>query len=173
MDAAQPAVATSPLVHGTPGFARSRRNRTRIRTPYKSASAKDGKSRRPSPRSIRNPPSQQNLSAVKSTGIKWTTKTASRGASVGTKLPLLPLSERRAREEKQAASSPELPNGDIAPDGGSAGREGRQFTVANVGNHGRIYLRYVTIAGSWGTMGSGGRSLNVSGVGLTGVVPPF
>lgn len=31
---------------------------------------------------------------------------------------------------------------DITPDGGSAGREGRQFTVANVGNNGRIYLRY-------------------------------
>ncbi|KAG9241024.1 hypothetical protein BJ878DRAFT_522787 [Calycina marina] len=30
---------------------------------------------------------------------------------------------------------------EIAPDGGSAGREGRQFTVANVGNNGRIYLR--------------------------------
>lgn len=27
------------------------------------------------------------------------------------------------------------------PDEGSAGREGRQFTVANVGNNGRIYLR--------------------------------
>jgi hypothetical protein len=33
---------------------------------------------------------------------------------------------------------------DITPDGGSAGREGRQFTVANVGNNGRIYLRYVS-----------------------------
>jgi hypothetical protein len=30
---------------------------------------------------------------------------------------------------------------DITPDGGSAGREGRQFTVANVGNNGKIYLR--------------------------------
>lgn len=30
---------------------------------------------------------------------------------------------------------------DIAPDGGSAGREGRHFTVANVGNNGKIYLR--------------------------------
>jgi len=30
---------------------------------------------------------------------------------------------------------------DITPDGGSAGREGRQFTVGNVGNNGRIYLR--------------------------------
>jgi hypothetical protein len=31
---------------------------------------------------------------------------------------------------------------DVTPDGGSAGREGRQFAVANVGNNGRIYLRY-------------------------------
>ena len=31
--------------------------------------------------------------------------------------------------------------GNIAPDGTSAGREGRQFTVAKVGNNGRIFLR--------------------------------
>lgn len=30
---------------------------------------------------------------------------------------------------------------DIVPDGLSGGREGRQFTVANVGNNGMIYLR--------------------------------
>ncbi|CAK7568553.1 MAG: Guanine nucleotide exchange factor lte1 [Sporothrix epigloea] len=30
---------------------------------------------------------------------------------------------------------------EIAPEGLSAGREGRQFTVANVGNNGRMYLR--------------------------------
>lgn len=30
---------------------------------------------------------------------------------------------------------------EVAPDGGSAGREGRQFTVAKVGNNGKIYLR--------------------------------
>ncbi|KAN0090356.1 hypothetical protein V8E51_018935 [Hyaloscypha variabilis] len=30
---------------------------------------------------------------------------------------------------------------DITPDGGSAGREGRQFTVGKVGNNGKIYLR--------------------------------
>jgi len=29
----------------------------------------------------------------------------------------------------------------ITPDGGSAGREGRQFTVAKVGNNGKIFLR--------------------------------
>ena len=32
---------------------------------------------------------------------------------------------------------------DAAPDGKSSGREGRQFTVANVGNNGKIYLRCV------------------------------
>jgi hypothetical protein len=42
---------------------------------------------------------------------------------------------RRARREA------EDPKHDITPDGGSAGREGRQFTVAKVGNNGKIYLR--------------------------------
>lgn len=37
-------------------------------------------------------------------------------------------------------------NQDIAPDNTAGGREGRQFTVANVGNHGRIYLRYVWLS---------------------------
>lgn len=49
------------------------------------------------------------------------------------------------RQEKHAASRAGGAGGevrvDITPDGGSAGREGRQFTVANVGNNGRIYLR--------------------------------
>jgi hypothetical protein len=42
---------------------------------------------------------------------------------------------RRARRDAEDGRT------DITPDGGSAGREGRQFTVANVGNNGRIYLR--------------------------------
>ena len=42
---------------------------------------------------------------------------------------------RRAKREAEGVKY------DITPDGGSAGREGRQFTVANVGNNGRIYLR--------------------------------
>ena len=42
---------------------------------------------------------------------------------------------RRAKREAEDAKY------DITPDGSSAGREGRQFTVANVGNNGRIYLR--------------------------------
>jgi hypothetical protein len=49
------------------------------------------------------------------------------------------------RQERHAASRPVGAGTevkvDITPDGGSAGREGRQFAVANVGNNGRIYLR--------------------------------
>lgn len=49
------------------------------------------------------------------------------------------------RQERNATSRPAGAGGevrvDITPDGGSAGREGRQFAVANVGNNGRIYLR--------------------------------
>lgn len=48
---------------------------------------------------------------------------------------------RRARREAEDGKL----HHDIVPDGGSAGREGRQFTVANVGNNGRIYLRYVIL----------------------------
>lgn len=44
-------------------------------------------------------------------------------------------SARRARNDLDEVKK------DIAPDGGSAGREGRQFTVAKVGNNGKIYLR--------------------------------
>ncbi|UNI19884.1 Guanine nucleotide exchange factor lte1 [Purpureocillium takamizusanense] len=58
--------------------------------------------------------------------------------------PLLPATERLSREEKallRPGREAEADKDDVAPDGSSAGREGRQFTVANVGNNGRIYLR--------------------------------
>ncbi|CAK7229342.1 Guanine nucleotide exchange factor lte1 [Sporothrix curviconia] len=60
---------------------------------------------------------------------------------------LLPATERKSQEENKLdrlAKKDVLDGSDkweIAPDGASAGREGRQFTVANVGNNGRIYLR--------------------------------
>ncbi len=59
---------------------------------------------------------------------------------------LLPVSEQKSQEENKldwrARKDADVePKWDITPDGGSAGREGRQFTVANVGNNGRIYLR--------------------------------
>lgn len=63
---------------------------------------------------------------------------------------LLPDASRKPREDDvrqenmkgtRRKGSKEEAKFDITPDGGSAGREGRQFTVANVGNNGRIYLR--------------------------------
>ncbi|TPX08881.1 uncharacterized protein E0L32_009699 [Thyridium curvatum] len=58
---------------------------------------------------------------------------------------LLPVTERKMQDgpktDKRVKKDTEGEKWDIAPDGSSAGREGRQFTVANVGNNGRIYLR--------------------------------
>ena len=55
-----------------------------------------------------------------------------------------PTSLRHAKNSKEVLRqrSANRGNKDVAPDGTSGGREGRQFTVANVGNNGRIYLRY-------------------------------
>ncbi|KAI5925546.1 hypothetical protein F4810DRAFT_55850 [Camillea tinctor] len=61
---------------------------------------------------------------------------------VGSK-PLVPRNERMigSRDGLRLGrnSDGDIPN--ITPDGGSAGREGRHFTVANVGKDGQIYLR--------------------------------
>jgi hypothetical protein len=59
---------------------------------------------------------------------------------------LLPVNERKSQEDNLSTwrakkGSQEDDKWDLTPDGGSAGREGRQFAVANVGNNGRIYLR--------------------------------
>jgi hypothetical protein len=65
-------------------------------------------------------------------------------ASAGSQTkPLLPLTERQSHEENlgRRRGKKDSRDEDITPDGGSAGREGRQFAVANVGNNGRIYLR--------------------------------
>lgn len=62
--------------------------------------------------------------------------------------PLLPAAERKLHMETTGSRSRKGSVADNArPDGPAdattAGREARQFTVANVGNNGRIYLRYV------------------------------
>lgn len=67
------------------------------------------------------------------------------------------LSERAGKKERQNSlrhvknstevlrqRSAQTGGGSITPDGASGGREGRQFTVGNVGNNGIIYLRYVS-----------------------------
>lgn len=70
---------------------------------------------------------------------------ASRSTLKSTPKPLLPFTERRSQEDKSLSRTKKEDDAEkweVAPDGSSAGREGRQFTVANVGNNGRIYLRY-------------------------------
>ena len=76
---------------------------------------------------------------------RWPGKAMGQASSASRRL--VPVTERKSQEEnvyrwhiKRESEGERL---DITPDGGSAGREGRQFTVANVGNHGRIYLRWV------------------------------
>ncbi|KAI1764873.1 ras GEF [Hypoxylon sp. FL1150] len=61
---------------------------------------------------------------------------------IGSK-PLVPVSERRigSHDGNNAKRETDGEKWNITPDGGSAGREGRHFTVANVGNNGQIYLR--------------------------------
>ncbi|KAL2759817.1 hypothetical protein ACRALDRAFT_2023935 [Sodiomyces alcalophilus JCM 7366] len=66
-------------------------------------------------------------------------------ASAAAAKPLVPITERRSQEDKnltlRTRGDGSCDKADITPDGGSAGRDGRQFTVSNVGNNGRIYLR--------------------------------
>ena len=64
--------------------------------------------------------------------------------------PVLASSPRRQRSIRRTKGSVEdlasraksQESKRISPDTGSLGRGGRQFTVGNVGNNGRIYLRY-------------------------------
>ncbi|CAJ2511399.1 Uu.00g070240.m01.CDS01 [Anthostomella pinea] len=60
-----------------------------------------------------------------------------------TSKPLLPASERRPAGQNvhKAKMDARSDKWNITPDGGSAGRGGRHFTVANVGNNGQIFLR--------------------------------
>ncbi|KAL7624204.1 Guanine nucleotide exchange factor lte1 [Parahypoxylon ruwenzoriense] len=58
-------------------------------------------------------------------------------------IPLVPVGERRSGGHDGIKTKGEVDSEkwNITPDGGSAGREGRHFTVANVGNNGQIFLR--------------------------------
>lgn len=139
MDAADPVTLTRPPRPGLSTSTSPRRNLTPTQPSPKRAGAKDGTTRRVSPRlassSAKDAPPPQ-----KPATTKWIAKAMTRGAYMTSK-PLLPLTERRSHEERKQREA-EGDRWDIAPDGSSAGREGRQFAVANVGNNGRIYLRY-------------------------------
>ncbi|CAM1509055.1 Fc.00g027940.m01.CDS01 [Cosmosporella sp. VM-42] len=108
---------------------------------------KDPRSKRTSPRSGAMGFTIANTS--KSNNSRTATTTTRIAPTSAAAKPLVPVTERksyegigsaaaRTRKESEAEGSNKW---DITPDGGSAGREGRQFTVSNVGNNGRIYLR--------------------------------
>lgn len=132
-----------PATHGQKiaeaGHEKSSRKQKAVKRTRKGSQPK-----RSSPRGLGSSGLKDGSSAPKSTATKWISKAITRGNSTNEK-PLLPLSERRSNEEKQHSRDrreTETDKWEVTPDGSSAGREGRQFTVSNVGNNGRIYLRY-------------------------------
>ncbi|OAR01774.1 hypothetical protein LLEC1_05144 [Akanthomyces lecanii] len=105
-------------------------------------------SKRSSPRAAEFPPllsSSSSAAAAFSSSAKPAAHRLLRKGSVG-KAPLVPLTEVRQYQHERSASrgaarETESEKWDTNPDNVSAARDGRQFAVANVGNHGRIYLR--------------------------------
>ncbi|KAG5929842.1 hypothetical protein E4U42_004362 [Claviceps africana] len=145
MDSVDPLAVTAPSVATLSASASPRLKdprRPRIQTPPQCAAGRDNKPRKASPLTPRAFPAKTTPTTAKTT-TKWISRNLARGPSAASK-PLLPLSERRYCSDK-GDTALRLDNGtatvEIAPDGTSAGREGRQFTVSNVGNNGRIYLR--------------------------------
>ena len=86
--------------------------------------------------------SREGASGNRETASTKTTTQTIRSKSIPGR-PLAPRVEHKPHEGKALAKrmGSESESWDITPDGGSAGREGREFTVANVGNNGQMYLR--------------------------------
>lgn len=85
---------------------------------------------------------------VTTTAMPTSAKSKIHPSPAGQSNPLLPVTERGSYGERLAGNKSKTEDHDdgkakwnMTPDGGSAGREGRQFAVWNVGNNGRIYLR--------------------------------
>lgn len=84
----------------------------------------------------------QEVEAQSKNGVAFSPALRATRAAELLKKKLLPEGVRKENANaRRAQREVEDVRNDIAPDGGSAGREGRQFTVANVGNNGKIYLR--------------------------------
>lgn len=81
--------------------------------------------------------------AKDTTPPKLSTK-VKRKPSTTTGRPIVPVTEQRSinRTLSIGRRDVEKDRWDVAPDGASAGREGRQFSVVNVGNNGKLFLRY-------------------------------
>ncbi|KAI0136873.1 RasGEF domain-containing protein [Xylariales sp. AK1849] len=122
------ATRTNPAIRQPPQRGLS----TRSQRTQKAGALREARSRRSPPRPMGR-------------GLDPSAKSKARLSPITAVKPLLPAAERRPAGEDgkvgKAKKEVEGEKWDITPDGGSAGREGRQFTVANVGNNGKIYLR--------------------------------
>lgn len=108
---------------------------------------RDQKLRRTTPRPVTDAESAYDSRTTRATPSRSATTKIYTPIATQSK-SLLPLAERKSQDGKlpsqtSTKASRDDAKLDITPDGGSGGREGRQFAVWNVGHNGRIYLRYV------------------------------
>jgi hypothetical protein len=146
MDTVNPQHSARPPGHDATAPPTLQEVTPKTRTSPKRA-AKDARPTRTSPKLL-GASGKKDASPLKSTTNRLMGRAIARTAPAAGK-PLLPVTERRSHEDKlgsRGKREADTDKWDIAPDGSSAGREGRQFTVANVGNNGRIYLRQVSPA---------------------------
>lgn len=154
MDSIDPLAVTRPSIPNLSASASLKLKgprRTRTQTTAKCAASRDEKPRKASPLPPRALPSKPSHTAAKNTTTRWISRTFTPGSSAISK-PLLPLSESRCPSDKRGTdlrTETDSETVEIAPEGTSAGRTGRQFAVSNVGNNGRIYLRYGFVLTPW------------------------
>ncbi|KAI1156553.1 hypothetical protein F4825DRAFT_261620 [Nemania diffusa] len=114
-----------------------RSNQSLHESPKRNAAARNQKLRRvlgQEVRTRRSPPLG---------GVADRTQPGARTSPITSPRPLLQTSERRLAEQGRSNinKSPEGDKWSPSVDGGAGGREGRHFTVANVGSNGQIFLR--------------------------------
>lgn len=139
MDAAEP-----PLVAARPSYGMRSRPSTKRRKvpPLKTSQITAQGAGTQDDNSGKSPPSAGISDAKDASPPKPPTKVMRKASTTGR--PIVPLTEQKSldRTLSRGKRDGESDGWDIAPDGASAGRQGRQFTVANVGNNGKLFLRY-------------------------------
>lgn len=139
MDAAEP-----PLVAARPSYGMRSRPSTKRRKvpPLKTSQTTSQVAGTQDDNNGKSPASGHISNAKDASPPKPSTKVMRKASTTGR--PIVPLTEQKSldrtlsREKRDGESD----GWDLAPDGTSAGRQGRQFTVANVGNNGKLFLRY-------------------------------
>jgi hypothetical protein len=126
------AAAPAALAHSPESLRRRQRDRLSPRRGFANTS-------RPAPivRSVDAPPEPAKLALAPAPRPK----AAVNRLESAWRRPLQDGLRKESSVKRRAPGDVEDPKGDPPLDGGPAGREARHFTVSNVGNNGRIYLR--------------------------------